>query len=490
MDSQVTENAKLAEKYKEDANQCFNNQDFNQAIELYAKAIELNPNVAVYYANRSFAYLKTECFGYALTDADKSIEIDKSYVKGYYRRAAAHMSLGKFKMALKDYETVTKARPNDKQAKMKYTECNKIVKKMAFEKAIAVDDVKKSIADSINLENIVIEDDYSGPKLEDGNVTLEFMEDLMETYKKQGKLHRIYAYKILLDVKQLFMKQSTLVDIAIPDDSKFTVCGDIHGQFYDLMNIFKLNGLPSPSNPYLFNGDFVDRGSFSVECIFTLFGFKLLYPEHFFMSRGNHESQTMNQMYGFEGEVKAKYTAQMSELFTEVYNWLPLAHCLNNRVLVMHGGLFSRDDVELTEIRNIDRNRQPPEEGIMCELLWSDPQPQNGRAPSKRGVGVQFGPDVTKNFLEKNDLDYIIRSHEVKSEGLTLTSSQWHMRILCYHLFASSGTIHTSKNISVQLYEEITCTVLNEECIMVWASFHYRKSYKTNCHDISPACKS
>ncbi|KAK7791724.1 hypothetical protein R5R35_009373 [Gryllus longicercus] len=417
MDSQVTENAKLAEKYKEDANQCFNNQDFNQAIELYAKAIELNPNVAVYYANRSFAYLKTECFGYALTDADKSIEIDKSYVKGYYRRAAAHMSLGKFKMALKDYETVTKARPNDKQAKMKYTECNKIVKKMAFEKAIAVDDVKKSIADSINLENIVIEDDYSGPKLEDGNVTLEFMEDLMETYKKQGKLHRIYAYKILLDVKQLFMKQSTLVDIAIPDDSKFTVCGDIHGQFYDLMNIFKLNGLPSPSNPYLFNGDFVDRGSFSVECIFTLFGFKLLYPEHFFMSRGNHESQTMNQMYGFEGEVKAKYTAQMSELFTEVYNWLPLAHCLNNRVLVMHGGLFSRDDVELTEIRNIDRNRQPPEEGIMCELLWSDPQPQNGRAPSKRGVGVQFGPDVTKNFLEKNDLDYIIRSHEVKSEG-------------------------------------------------------------------------
>ena len=78
---------------------------------------------------------------------------------------------------------------------------------------------------------------------------------------------------------------------------------------------------------------------------------------------GNHESQTMNQMYGFEGEVKAKYTAQMSELFTEVYNWLPLAHCLNKKVLVMHGGLFSRDDVTLDEIRKIDRNRQPPEEG-------------------------------------------------------------------------------------------------------------------------------
>jgi len=83
----------------------------------------------------------------------------------------------------------------------------------------------------------------------------------------------------------------------------------------------------------------------------------------------------------------------------------------------MHGGLFSSDDVTLDDIRAVDRNRQPPEEGIMCELLWSDPQPQNGRAPSKRGVGIQFGPDVTLKFIEKNNLDYVIRSHEVKPEG-------------------------------------------------------------------------
>jgi len=83
----------------------------------------------------------------------------------------------------------------------------------------------------------------------------------------------------------------------------------------------------------------------------------------------------------------------------------------------MHGGLFSRDDVTLQEIREIDRNRQPPDEGLMCELLWSDPQPQMGRAPSKRGVGVQFGPDVTQNFLSINSLDYIVRSHEVKNDG-------------------------------------------------------------------------
>ena len=130
--------------------------------------------------------------------------------------------------------------------------------------------------------------------------------------------------------------------LQVPEEKKFTICGDIHGQFYDLLNIFELNGKPSEENPYLFNGDFVDRGSFSVECIFVLLSCKLLYPNHFFMSRGNHESENMNKMYGFEGEVKAKYTSNMVDLFTEVYNWLPLCHCINDRVLVMHGGLFAK----------------------------------------------------------------------------------------------------------------------------------------------------
>lgn len=430
-----------AEKLKEEANEYFKNQVYDKAIELYTKAIELNPTVVAYYGNRSFAYLKTECFGYALLDASKAIMLDNNYVKGYYRRAAAYMSLGKFKLARKDYKTVTKAKPNDKRAMQKYTECCKILKVLAFEKAISVEENKKNIADMINLEAMAIEDEYVGPKLEDGKVTLKFMQDLLEWYKNQNKLHRKYAYQILLDVKAWFAAQPSLVDITIPEDSKFTICGDIHGQYYDLLNIFQLNGLPSETNPYLFNGDFVDRGSFSVECIFTLFGFKLLYPNHFFMSRGNHESATMNQMYGFDGEVKAKYSGMMAELFTEVYNWLPLAHCLNKRALVMHGGLFSRDDVTLDEIRQIDRNRQPPEEGLMCELLWSDPQPENGRAPSKRGVGLQFGPDVTKAFLELNNLDYIVRSHEVKHQGYEIGHDA-----RCFTVFSAPNYCDTMGN--------------------------------------------
>lgn len=98
---------------------------------------------------------------------------------------------------------------------------------------------------------VAIEDEYTGPKLVDGKVTLEFMKDLLEWYRNQNKLHRKYAYKILLDVKSWFMAQPSLVDIAIPEDKKFTICGDIHGQYYDLLNIFKLNGLPSETNSYV-----------------------------------------------------------------------------------------------------------------------------------------------------------------------------------------------------------------------------------------------
>uniref|UniRef100_A0A673X7W9 Serine/threonine-protein phosphatase n=1 Tax=Salmo trutta TaxID=8032 RepID=A0A673X7W9_SALTR len=376
-------------------------EDYENAIKYYTEALELNPSSAIYFSNRSLAYLRTECYGYALADATKCLEIDQNYIKGYYRRATSNMALGKFKAALKDYETVVRVRPNDKDAKMKYQECNKIVKQKAFERAIASDEMKRSVVDSLDIENMMIEDQYTGPKLEEGKVTMRFMKEMMECFKDQKKLHRKCAYQT----------------------EKITICGDTHGQFYDLINIFELNGLPSETNPYLFNGDFVDRGSFSLEVILTLFGFKLLLPDSFYLLRGNHETDNMNQMYGFEGEVKAKYTAQMFTLFSEVFQWLPLAQCINGKVLVMHGGLFSEDGVTLDDLRKIDRNRQPPDSGPMCDLLWSDPQPQNGRCVSKRGVSCQFGPDVTERFLDQNNLDYIVRSHEVKAEGYEVTHS-------------------------------------------------------------------
>ena len=169
------------------------------------------------------------------------------------------MSLGKYKLALKDYEGVFKARPNDKDAKLKYTECKKIVQQIAFQKAISVEETKKSMAETIDIESMAVDDKYDGPRLEEGKVTLGFMKELMEAYKSQKSLHRRYAFKILLDVLAYFSSSPSMVEINFAAGKKFTVCGDIHGQFYDLMNIFELNGLPSEENPYLFNGDFVDR---------------------------------------------------------------------------------------------------------------------------------------------------------------------------------------------------------------------------------------
>ncbi|XP_039256934.2 serine/threonine-protein phosphatase 5-like [Styela clava] len=414
----VDPNVEKADKVKEQANVFFKEKNYEQAILLYSEAIELNPSVAAYFGNRSFANLKLENYGYALEDASKAIALDRRYLKGYYRRASANMAMGKFKAAMKDYETVVKSKPNDADAKVKYTECSKIVKRQAFEKAIACDEVKKIVSETIHLEAMTIDDSYKGPRIADEGMTKEFMSELIQYYKsgKDMRLSKRDAYYIVLEVKKVLEELPSMVDITIEESNQLTVCGDIHGQYYDLCHIFELNGLPSEENPYLFNGDFVDRGSWSVEVILVLFGFKVLYPKHFHLVRGNHETDNMNQMYGFEGEVKAKYTPQMMELFSEVFNFLPLAYCINNKVLVMHGGLC-QDTVTLDDLRKIERNKQPPESGPMCDLLWSDPQTALGQGASKRGVSFQFGPDVTEKFLKSNNLDYIIRSHEVKHDG-------------------------------------------------------------------------
>ncbi|KAL7129111.1 hypothetical protein ABFS83_13G041700 [Erythranthe nasuta] len=416
----ATENSTItrAEEFKLLANEAFKAHKYSQSIDLYTKAIEVNEGNAVYWANRAFAHTKLEEYGSAIQDATRAIEIDPKYSKGYYRRGAAHLAMGKFKDALKDFQQVKRLSPNDPDATKKLKECEKAVMKLKFEEAISVPTAeKRSVADSIDYHTIDVEPQYSGPRIEGDVVTLDFVKNMMEDFKKQKFLHKRYAFQIVLQIRDLMRELPSLVDIKVPAGKHFTVCGDVHGQFYDLINIFELNGLPSEDNPYLFNGDFVDRGSFSVEVILTLFAFKCMSPSAIHLSRGNHESKSMNKIYGFEGEVRSKLNDIFVELFAEVFCCLPLAHVINQKVFVVHGGLFSVDGVKLSDIRAIDRFCEPPEEGLMCELLWSDPQPQLGRGPSKRGVGLSFGGDVTKRFLQDNNLDLVVRSHEVKDEG-------------------------------------------------------------------------
>ncbi|VFQ64412.1 unnamed protein product [Cuscuta campestris] len=407
-----------AEQFKIEANEAFKAHKYSHAIDLYTRAIELAPENAVYWANRAFAHTKLEEYGSAIQDATKAIEINPRYSKGYYRRGAAYLAMGKFKDALKDFQQVKKICPNDPDATKKLKECEKAVMKLKFEDAIsAPQSERRSVADFIDYRSIEVEPKYTGARIEGDIVTLDFVKAMMEDFKNQKNLHKRYAYQIVLQTREMLRSLPSLVDISVPEGKHFTVCGDVHGQFYDLLNIFELNGLPSEDNPYLFNGDFVDRGSFSVEVILTLFAFKCMSPSAMYLARGNHESKSMNKIYGFEGEVRSKLSEKFVELFAEVFCCLPLAHVINEKIFVVHGGLFSVDGVKLADIRAIDRFCEPPEEGLMCELLWSDPQPQPGRGPSKRGVGLAFGGDVTKRFLEDNNLDLVVRSHEVKDKG-------------------------------------------------------------------------
>lgn len=184
-------------------------------------------------------------------------------------------------------------------------ECKKIVRQLAFFAAIEVGD-EPSAAVGLDLDSMVVEDDYDGARI-GKEMTQEFIDDMIERFKEGKKLHKKYVYQIILAVKDIVYDEATMVEMHIPSDVELTVCGDTHGQYFDLMELFRRNGSPSDKHWYLFNGDFVDRGSWSSEIALLLYAYKWLRPHAFFLNRGNHETDDMNRVYGFEGECKAKY---------------------------------------------------------------------------------------------------------------------------------------------------------------------------------------
>ncbi|KAI9864516.1 MAG: hypothetical protein M1813_003005 [Trichoglossum hirsutum] len=402
---------------KQKGNQAFAAHDWPTAIEFYGKAIEANDKEPSFFCNRAQAHIKLEAYGFAIVDATKAIELDPSYVKAYYRRATANTAILSYKEALKDFKTVVRKAPNDKDAKLKLGECEKIVRRNEFLKAIEVGDAP-SAAEGLDLDAIVIDESYDGVRLEK-EMTQEFIDDMINRFKNGKTIHKKYVYQIVIAVKDVVFDEPTMVEMEVKEGHKLTVCGDTHGQFFDLLEIFRLNGFPSDTHSYLFNGDFVDRGSWSTEIAILLYAYKWLRPNAFFINRGNHETDDMNRVYGFEGECKAKYNERIFKLFSESFSALPLATLIGGKFLTLHGGLFSDDNITLDDIRKLNRHnqRQPGHAGLMMEMLWTDPQTAPGRGPSKRGVGMQFGPDVTKRFCEKNGLEAVIRSHEVRMEG-------------------------------------------------------------------------
>jgi len=178
-----------------------------------------------------------------------------------------------------------------------------------------------------------------------------------------------------------------------------------------------------------------------MEVVLTLLLWKLALPNHMHLTRGNHESIAMNVMYGFKGEVLYKADQKAFDLFTECFNALPIAYVLSKKVLVLHGGLFEDDEVTLDTIRKLDRFRQPPEKGAMCDALWSDPGMRPGKMPPHRGCGVLFGPDITKRFLERNGLELVVRSHEMKQEGYSVQHDG-----KCITIFSAPNYCDSMKN--------------------------------------------
>jgi len=199
-------------------------------------------------------------------------------------------------------------------------------------------------------------------------------------------------------------------------DPPVTICGDIHGQFYDLKELFKVGG-DVPSTNYLFMGDFVDRGFYSVETFLLLLALKVRYPDRITLIRGNHESRQITQVYGFYDECLRKYgSVNVWRYCTDVFDYLSLSAIIDDRIFCVHGGLSPSINT-LDQIRTINRQQEVPHEGPMCDLMWSDPEDIEGWGLSLRGAGYLFGADVVQQFNTTNKLELIFRAHQLVMEG-------------------------------------------------------------------------
>ena len=251
----------------------------------------------------------------------------------------------------------------------------------------------------------------------DGHAVDELIRRLLDGKKgkapgKKVQLSEAEIRHLCVTAKGIFLSQPNLLELEAP----INVCGDIHGQFSDLLRLFDYGGLPPTAN-YLFLGDYVDRGKQSIETICLLLAYKIKFPDNFFLLRGNHECASINRIYGFYDECKRRFSVRLWKLFTDCFNCLPVAALIDEKILCMHGGL-SPDLDSLDRIAEIQRPVDVPDQGLLCDLLWSDPDRESpGWGENDRGVSFTFGADKVAEFLNKHDLDLICRAHQVVEDG-------------------------------------------------------------------------
>lgn len=242
---------------------------------------------------------------------------------------------------------------------------------------------------------------------------------------REGKVTRDHCLELIRRVSDITASEANLLRLTAP----VTVVGDIHGQFYDLVKLLDVGGNPDGTQ-YLFLGDYVDRGSFSIEVLLVLFALKLCYPKSVWLLRGNHECRQMTAFFNFRDECEYKYDLTVYYAFMEFFDTLPVSAVIDNKFLCLHGGL-SPDLELLNQLGVINRFQEPPRAGLFCDLLWADPVDEEKVEHSVhgsdaffpndvRGCSFFFGYDAATKFLHKNHLLSVIRAHEAQLEGFKM----------------------------------------------------------------------
>lgn len=269
----------------------------------------------------------------------------------------------------------------------------------------------------------------------------------------QNFIERIQHYELLTESEICYVCDK-VIDIMIlePNIRRITknsiVIGDIHGQFSDLLHIFQVHGSPE-QNSYVFLGDYVDRGENSLECIMLLLVYKIMYPDNIALIRGNHEQKTINRVYGFYDEVCMKYGGcKIWNIINNVFPHFNLGCIIDNKYLCVHGGISPR--VTINKLERADRFEKITEESIINDIIWSDPYYKQGFAPNPRGSGFLFGEDILKQFLMFNNLEMIVRSHQLAIEGY-----KWDFENLCLTIWSAPDYMGKCSNPASVLFVEM-----------------------------------
>eukprot|EP01064_Diplonema_japonicum_P033039 TRINITY_DN6422_c0_g1_i1.p1 TRINITY_DN6422_c0_g1~~TRINITY_DN6422_c0_g1_i1.p1 ORF type:complete len:330 (+),score=29.90 TRINITY_DN6422_c0_g1_i1:111-1100(+) len=234
-------------------------------------------------------------------------------------------------------------------------------------------------------------------------------------------------------VSEILSEEGNVVVVPSP----VTVVGDIHGQFWDLLEMFRVGGW-LPNTNYLFLGDYVDRGYYSIETISLLMCYKIRWPHRITLLRGNHETRSTSMVYGFYSECLTKYggAAEWTAIM-EVFDCLAISALIENKVFAVHGGL-SPSLLKLDHIRVINRFQEVPRDGPVSDLMWSDPESiTDGFSISVRGAGFNFGEDIVNRFLHVNQLGSLARAHQLCSKGYQILfngkcATVWSAPNYCY----------------------------------------------------------